>query len=645
MSELNAVIGETPPVTLVSTNIIDPSCGNDNGEFSVIASGGTPPFSYTLNGNPINETSFTNLGEGTYFVAVFDAVNCIEEVVVTLVDAGVPEVTIASQIDDSCNNGVGGFTLDVTNGQGPYEFDLGTGRVNTNVFTDLIAGSYQVTVTDQNNCSEVIQVILENNGVEPTSSFTFDVIDNQVTAQSTAVGADNLEWDFGDGGSSTGTNVNYQYQGAGIFNLCLTAINDCGSMTSCEFVEVVLPLSDFTIGDAINRVDGTGIGQVTLSTMGQPDVITGADGSYLIEGLPEGDNYEIIPTKDINHRNGVTVLDIIDVRSHLLFIDTFDTPYQYIAADVNRNGSVTVFDLVVLQQIVLEAIDRFPQNTSWDFLPADYTFSYASQALNYNYPQSIFVNNLTTDYLDADFTGVKIGDTNDSNNPALVSNENSLWQIEDRSVTAGELVEISVHISESRKLLGFEAGLNFDPSLLELQQVSGTTDYQVKEGQLKMLWYTDDDQNEGRMISPEMDLITLQFLAHTDLEKISDAINFLSPSTRQLSYDAQRTERNIEWTFTDALVTSTDNFGLNVPKLYPNPFNQQTFFTFELTQASNVSIEIFDLTGKSIFHLNETRLEGAQKIGILGTHFPVAGTYIYRLKINDQISHGRIIKQ
>ena len=119
-----------------------------------------------------------------------------------------------------------------------------------------------------------------------------------------------MEWDFGDGGSSTGTNVSYQYQGAGIFNLCLTAINDCGSMTSCEFVEVVLPLSDFTIGDAINRVDGTGIGQVTLSTMGQPDVITGADGSYLIEGLPEGDNYEIIPTKDINHRNGVTVLDL-----------------------------------------------------------------------------------------------------------------------------------------------------------------------------------------------------------------------------------------------------------------------------------------------------------------------------------------------
>lgn len=645
MSELNAVIGDTPPVSIVSSDIIHPNCDNDNGEFSVTASGGTPPFSFTLNGNSVSQTSFSSLEAGTYIVVALDAEGCMEEVIVILLDTGLPVVTITTQIDDNCNEGVGGFTLDVTNGQAPYEFDLGMGRVNTNVFTDLFAGTYQVTVTDQNNCSEIVEVTLENNGSDPVSSFTFELIDNQVTAQSTSVGANNLEWDFGDGGSSTATSIDHEYLSSGIYSLCLTAINECGSMTTCEFVEVVLPLSDFTIGDEVNRTDGTGVGQVTISIVGQADLTTGADGVYLFENLPEGDNYEITPVKDINHRNGVTVLDIIDVRSHLLFIDTFVTPYQYIAADVNRNGNVTVFDLVLLQQIVLETIDRFPQNTSWDFLPVDYTFDYASQALNYTYPQSIIVNNLSTDYLDADFVGVKIGDTNESNNPSLVSNEHSLWQIEDRPVLAGEIIELSVHASVSRKLIGFEASMNFDPSLLALQQVTGITDYQLEDGQLKMLWYTEDDQNEGRIITPETDLIKLQFLAHSNLEKISDAIDFLTPNGRQLSYDAQRIERNIEWMFIDPIITDTENFDQHTPKLYPNPFNLQTFFTFELTQLSDVSLEIFDLTGKSIFHLNEIRLAGAQKIEILGTRFPAAGTYIYRLKVNNQTSYGRIIKQ
>ncbi len=644
-AELNAVIGDTPPITMTESNVINPTCGNENGQFSVITTGGTPPFNYTLNGNPVDATNFTNLEMGVYLVSVIDAVGCAEEITITLQDTGLPEITIVEQTDDICNDGIGGFSLDVTGGQAPYEFDLGTGRINTGVFSNLFAGTYMVTVTDASSCSEIVEVTLDNSGSDPVSSFTFELIDSQVTAQSTAIGATNLEWDFGDGGSSTAPNIDHEYLSAGIYMLCLTAINDCGSVTNCENIEVVLPLSDYTIGGEINRADGSSIGQVTVACTNQSDLTTDVSGNYLFEGLPEGDNYEITPTKDINHNNGVTVLDIIDVRAHLLFIDTFITPYQYIAADVNRNGGVTVFDLVQLQQIVLEAIDRFPQNTSWDFLPADYTFDYASQALNYTYPQSILINDLNSDYLTEDFIGVKIGDTNESNNPALVSNGESPWQIEDRSVAAGEVFEIPVRMSIGQELLGFEAAMNFDPTQLELQEVSGVTDYRLEAGQLKMLWYTEDPQNRAISVTPEADLITLRFLAHTGLEKISEVINFETPSARQLTYDAQRIERTIDWTFTDAVLTNTKNFDQYAPKLYPNPFSQQTFFNFELSRTSSVTLEIYDLTGKAIFMEEKNRVEGVQKIAVSGNQFPAAGTYFYRLKINDSIYRGRIIKQ
>ena len=643
-TQLNAVIGDTPPVGLMAGEVIHPTCGNNNGQFLIETSGGSTPFSYTLNGNPVDQTSFVDLAMGSYLVGVMDAAGCTQNLTVALVDSGLSEVTIIEQTDDSCNDGTAGFSVGVTGGQLPYEFDFGTGRVNTNTFSDLFAGTYIVTVTDAANCSETVEVTLENNGTDPVSSFIFELIDSQVVAQSTAVGATSLEWDFGDGGSSTASNITHEYSGSGIYMLCLSAINDCGVVATCENIEVVLPLNDYSIGGEINRADGSGVGQVTVTCTNQYDLTNDLSGNFLFEGLPQGENYEITPTKNINYRNGVTVLDIIDTRAHLLFIDTFTTPYQYIAADVNRNGSVTVFDLVLLQQLVLENIDEFPQNTSWDFLPADYTFDYASQALNYTYPQSILVNDLNGDELMTDFIGVKIGDTNESNNPSLVSNVYSPWQIEDRSVAAGEIIDIPIRMLVGEELLGFEAAINFDPTHLELQQVTGVTDYQVEEGQLKMLWYTEDAQNKPTRITPEMELMSLRFLAHTDLEKISDVMNFMVPDAHQLVYNAERTEQTIQWIFTDAVVTNVKNLDQLKPKLYPNPFNEQTFFTFELSGASSVSLEVYDLTGKTILTQEENFNEGQQKIAISGDYFPANGTYFYRLNIGTQTFRGRIVK-
>jgi len=643
-AQLNAVIGDTPPVAIVAADIINPVCGNENGQFSVNVTGGSTPFSYTLNGSPTNQISFTNLGVGTYTVVATDAVGCTEVVTVTLVDSGLLEIMITQQTDDTCNDGTGGFSLDVAGGQAPFEFDLGTGRINTGDFTDLSEGNYSVTVTDVNSCSAVVEVVLENNGTEPLSTFTFELLDGQVMAQSTAVGVTSLEWDFGDGGSSTAANIVHDYPGAGVYSLCLTVMNDCGSVTTCEDLEIVLPLSDHNIEGNINRMDGSGIGQVEVACTDQSVLTTGAAGTYLFENLPQEGNYEITPTKDINHRNGVTVLDIIKIRAHLLFIDTLETPYEYIAADVNRSGGVTVFDLVLLQQMVLESVDRFPQS-SWDFLPADYTFDYGSQALKYTYPQSIMVNDLNTDVENIDFIGVKIGDLNESNNPSLLSNGYTSWQIADRSVTAGEIIEIPVRMLLGQELLGYEAALNFDPTNLSLQAVTGVTDYQVKDGQLKMLWYTEAAQNQAVSVTSATDLVTLRFLAHTDLEKISDAINFATADARQLTYDAQQTERSIEWSFSDAVVTNVRNLNQTAPKLYPNPFQQQTFLTFELSQGASVSLEVYDLTGKAILKEEKMRMEGNHKIAISGSRFSAAGTYFYRLKIGGQIYRGRIIKQ
>ena len=48
----------------------------------------------------------------------------------------------------------------------------------------------------------------------------------------------------------------------------------------------------------------------------QPDT-TDLRGEYLIEGLSEGTGYNIAPFDDLNHREGVSTLDLVMIQKHL----------------------------------------------------------------------------------------------------------------------------------------------------------------------------------------------------------------------------------------------------------------------------------------------------------------------------------------
>jgi poly(3-hydroxybutyrate) depolymerase len=84
-------------------------------------------------------------------------------------------------------------------------------------------------------------------------------------------------------------------------------------------------------------------------------------------------------------------------------------------------------------------------------------------------------------------------------------------------------------------------------------------------------------------------------------------------------------------------VTSIDNFGTSMPHNYllgqnfPNPFNPATTIKFELPEASDVSLKIFDLLGREV----ETLVNKELSAGFYNYQFNAAtlasGIYFYRL--------------
>ncbi len=71
----------------------------------------------------------------------------------------------------------------------------------------------------------------------------------------------------------------------------------------------------------------------------------------------------------------VSTLDPVKIMRHILGLQPFTTPYQYIAADVTNDTYVKASDLTMHRKLVLGIISEFPTNTSWKFVDKSFEFS------------------------------------------------------------------------------------------------------------------------------------------------------------------------------------------------------------------------------------------------------------------------------
>lgn len=92
-----------------------------------------------------------------------------------------------------------------------------------------------------------------------------------------------------------------------------------------------------------------------------------------------------------------------------------------------------------------------------------------------------------------------------------------------------------------------------------------------------------------------------------------------------------------------------NNISKNIPEKiglfqnYPNPFNPKTKIRFDIPNPCNVRLEVFDITGKNIFHLvNEYLREGSYDVDFDGTSLS-SGIYFYRLTAGNFVNTKKMI--
>jgi len=134
---------------------------------------------------------------------------------------------------------------------------------------------------------------------------------------------------------------------------------------------------------------------------------TASDGSFLLPKNNVDRDYIFTAYQNQNTIYGMTTLDLVLTQRHILGLEPFINPLQYIAADVNNDQKVTAADIVQMRKIILGIDTHFKKNTSWLFL--DET-SMKTETNPWMIKRHIFVPAGNKDLDHLRFVALKVGD-------------------------------------------------------------------------------------------------------------------------------------------------------------------------------------------------------------------------------------------
>ncbi|HRI26593.1 MAG TPA: choice-of-anchor L domain-containing protein [Chitinophagales bacterium] len=257
-----AVANDGAPTLNIGT-VANATCGNSNGSVTTVVSGGTGTITYSWSHNPgLNSPDATDLSAGDYFVTITDENSCIEVETVTIINIAGPTLQVTTIGTDFCGNGVGSLTVTPTGGTAPFNYTWSAaGAPNNPTITGLTAGSYSVTITDDNGCTAT-QTATVPATTNPTLTVTNETpascAANDGTATVSATGGVlpyTYSWQSNPGlNAPAATGL-----AAGSYGVTVTDNNGCTASTTVNISQLNTPtlILDGTTNATCNQNNGT----------------------------------------------------------------------------------------------------------------------------------------------------------------------------------------------------------------------------------------------------------------------------------------------------------------------------------------------------------------------------------------------------
>ncbi len=533
-----------------------------------------------------------------------------------LIDNSCNNHTVKWSVNDGCNNFASCTeTFMVVDKKAPTPYCISvSSAVMVNGEVELWASDFNLGATD--NCTEQAHLLFSfsDNVYQPNRTFT-----------------------CGD-----------DPDGDGIIQLPVYVWDDACT-PNVEFCNVSLTLSNCGAGGIpitgkIRTEEGEEVTSVNVTI--HSDGVINYPMTYLTDSVGDYSfyyntlalDYSINPSSNDNYMEGVSTLDLLLIKKHIIGEQAIDSPYKMIAADINKSGHISAVDLVHLRKLILGVYKTLPANNSWRFINAAQNLTMENL---WDCKEQLVVSNLSTDTINGDFIGVKIGDINGSYTSDLDTRTTQNRSVEtlslefvDRELEKGETTSISFMSSNFKNIYGFQMTISLE-GLTAVNLKGGTINITDANFALldNVITMSVDDPKAINASANEV-LFTIEITANKS-GKLSAMIDINSTITTAEAYIGETLAiANVELNTR----TNGDPSLVKGYKLYqnePNPYNLETQIGFTLPEANTATITIYTVTGKVIQRIVNDYEQGYNTLSINTSDLPARGVFYYQLESGD----------
>jgi gliding motility-associated-like protein len=299
------------PATPVSgtTSTIDVLCKTfATGSIDASASGGIAPYTYLWSNNSTNQ-DIQNLTAGIYTLTIKDSHNCILAISDTIFEPATAVSATDIHTNVNCFGGSDGtINLIPAGGVGNYTFLWSNSQTTENI-DSLILGTYNVTITDSNNCVFPYSVLI----TQPIAPISLATSITNVSCFGGSNGIINLTPNGGTAPytyfwSDSTTNQDLTNAPIGTYSVVVTDTNNCIDSIVGTIIQPTLLVISGSITPVICHGDSTGTATVVANggTPGYSYLWSNGDQNALNDTIVTG-TYTVLVTDSLGCQDSLSV--------------------------------------------------------------------------------------------------------------------------------------------------------------------------------------------------------------------------------------------------------------------------------------------------------------------------------------------------
>lgn len=385
----------------------------------------------------------------------------------------------------------------------------------------------------------------------------------------------------------------------------------------------------------LTRANQTPIPEAVLQVFDQNDQLvftaeSDDQGAYAFLPLPVNRVSYIKVDKQDEALLGISTQDIIKIQKHILGQKFIDSPYEVIAADVNRSNSITARDITEVRKLILGISEEYSSSRVWIFVPSAQSF--ANVHAPWNFKESILASEVNGSFSSLDFVGVKLGDVDHSAKLGLHDHVTARYRstVQLYAEKSSDGNNMAIVAAENMVVEGIQLNLDV-PTGDEINVLAAKFDLSDEHFKQHILKQNNSNLRISWAARKPVSVQKGEVLFYLNGLNAEVLMGY-QPSTKGISNEIYLVGGQVSQLQIDLKTSQNTGAGFELAQNIPNPFSEFTMIQVDSKTDFNGTLSLVDAWGREVLRKAISISKGLNSIELGRADILSEGIYLYKLE-------------